>query len=102
MEAYIDLEGSGFTPEEFEDVKRCLTMICSIRAGSQPLDRDLGINYDGIIGYPLNVAENMLALEIADKVKIYEPRVEIDSVSFEKNTNGQMIPRIRFVRKGGI
>lgn len=97
MEAYVELE--GFSPEEFADVKRCLETLCSIRAGSQPLDRNLGIDYDGIIGYPLNIAENMLSLEIIDKVNTYEPRVEVESISFKADKNGQLIPHIHFIKK---
>lgn len=97
MEAYVEVE--GFSPEEFEDVKRCLETLCSIRAGSQPLDRNLGIDYDGVMGYPINIAENMLSLEIIDKVKTYEPRVEVESISFKADENGQLIPHIHFIKK---
>lgn len=97
MEAYVEVE--GFSPEEFADVKRCLETLCSIRAGSQPLDRNLGIDYDGVMGYPINIAENMLSLEIIDKVKTYEPRVEVESISFKADENGQLIPHIHFIKK---
>lgn len=97
MEAYVALE--GFSPEEFADVKRCLETLCSIRAGSQPLDRNLGIDYDSIVGYPINVAENMLAVEIIDKINIYEPRAEVSSVTFEHNKNGQLIPHIHVIKR---
>lgn len=101
MKAYIDLENSGFSVEEFNDIKRCLETLCSIQAGSQPLDRNLGIDYEGVVGYPLNVAQNMLSLDIIEKVRTYEPRVEVESVSFDANTDGQLIPRIHFVRSEG-
>lgn len=96
---YVELEGRGFSPEEFADVKQCLETLYSIRAGSQPLDRNFGIDYDGVVGYPLNVAQNMLALEIIEKTNIYEPRVEVESVSFKTNTNGQLIPHVKLKRK---
>ena len=99
MEPYVELEGSGFSPEEYADVKRCLETLYSIRAGSQPLDRNLGIDFDSVVGYPLNVAQNMLALEIIEKTNIYEPRVEVEAVTFKANTNGQLIPHVQFKRK---
>lgn len=99
MEPYVELEGSGFSPEEFADVKQCLETLCSIRAGSQPLDRNLGIDYDGVTSYPLNVAKNMLSVEIIEKVNTYEPRVEVESVSFNADVNGRLIPHIHFVKK---
>ena len=102
MEPYIiDVEKEGFSPEEFEDIKQNLETLMSIRAGSQPLDRNLGIDYDGVAGYPLNVAQNMLALDIIEKVNIYEPRVEVESVDFVSNVGGQLIPHVHFVRAEG-
>ena len=99
MDAYVNLDSAGFSMEEFMDIKQCLETLCSIRAGSQPLDRNLGIDYDGIAGYPLNVAQNMLSLEIMEKVEIYEPRVKVEAVTLERGDSGQLIPRIHFVKK---
>lgn len=36
------------------------------------VDREFGIDVDHVLGYPLNIARNMLALEIIEKVRIYE------------------------------
>lgn len=99
MNAYVDLKGSGFSPEEFADVKKCLETLLSIRAGTQPLDRNLGIDLDSIVGYPLDVARNMLSLEIIEKVETYEPRVEVVSVDFESSTDGQLKPIIHFIKR---
>lgn len=100
MNAYINLDSSGFSVEEFQDIKQCLETLYSIRAGSVPLDRGLGIDYDGIIGYPQNVAKNMLALEIIEKTAIYEPRVEVESVDCEVGEDGQLIPHIHLLKAG--
>ena len=101
MNAYVDLKGSGFSPEEFADIKQCLETLLSIRAGTQPLDRELGIDLDSIVSYPLDVAKNMLALEIIEKVDRYEPRVEVSSIDFETNTDGQIKPLIHFIKREG-
>jgi len=101
MEYYVDLNSEGFSPDEFADIKLCLETLLSVRAGSQPLDREFGINLDGVAGYPLDVAKNMLALEIIEKVRIYEPRVEVDNVEFEANTDGQLIPHVHFIKAEG-
>lgn len=101
MQTYIDGDSDGFTPEEFIEVKRCLETLLSVRAGSQPLDRDFGINYDGIVGYPDPVAENMLSLEIIEKVERYEPRAEVDNITFDHSENGELIPHIYFVKGDG-
>lgn len=99
METYVDLSTMGFSKEEFLDVKMCLETLLSIRAGSQPLDRNLGIDYDGIVGYPQNVAQNMLSLEIIEKTSIYEPRAEVASVDFETSTDGQLKAHVYFVKR---
>ena len=101
MSLFLDGDSEGFTPEEFEDIKECLETLLSIRAGSQPLDRDLGIDYEQIVGFPLDVAKNMLSLEIIEKVERYEPRVEVSSVTFTGDTDGQLVPHIYFVKAGG-
>lgn len=99
MNSYIDLDENGFTAAEFADVKRCLETICSIRSGSQPLVRDLGIDYDGVMGYPMNVAKNMLAMDIIEKVNEYEPRVKVVRVDFDTGEDGQLIPHPYFIKK---
>ncbi len=101
MEARIDIAGEGFSQEEYADIKQCLETLLSIQAGSQPLDRDLGIDFDGIVGYPSNVARNMLSLEIIEKVARYEPRVEVDSIQFEDGLDGELCPRIHFIGAKG-
>lgn len=95
---YVSGDSDGFTPEEFEDIKMCLETLLSIRAGSQPLDRDFGIDYDKIVGYPLDVAKNMISLEIIEKIERYEPRVAVDSVEFTGDADGQLRPRIHFIK----
>ena len=97
MEADIDLMG-GFTPEEYADIKQCLQTLLSVREGSQPLNREFGINFDEIVGYPVDVARNMLSLEIIEKVEKYEPRVEVDHIEFEGNMDGQLRPHIHFIK----
>lgn len=98
---FVDLNSRSFSPDEFADVKQCLDTLLSVRAGSQPLDRDFGINIDQVAGYPLDVAKNMLALEIIKKVRIYEPRVEVDNVGFEADTDGRLVPHVHFIKAEG-
>lgn len=98
IQVNVDLEGDGFSSEEYADTRQCLETLLSIRAGSQPLDRELGIDFDGIVGYPADVAKNMLSLEIIEKVGRYEPRVEIDTIEFEDNMEGLLCPHIHFIK----
>ena len=101
MEYHIDLDSSGFTMEEFQDVKLCLETLLSIVSGTQALDRDIGINIDKIVVYPYDIAKNMFFLEIIEKVETYEPRVTVESIDFEGNMEGVLIPIIHFRESEG-
>lgn len=83
------------------DIVRCLNTLYSTRAGSQPMRREFGIDYDGVVGYPLDVAKNKLALEIIEKTEIYEPRVTVTSVEYSGDASeGRLIPIIHIVKAG--
>ena len=83
------------------DIVRCLNTLYSTRAGSQPMAREFGIDYDGVVGYPLEVAKNKLALEIIEKTEIYEPRVTVASVDFDiEAASGKLIPIIHIAKAG--
>lgn len=88
-----------FTSEELEDIKRCIENLYSTRAGSQPLDREFGLDYYSVVGLPLEVAKNQFMLEIMEKTERYEPRVVVDSVDFAIDAvSGQMIPTVHLVK----
>lgn len=98
MEANINLDQKVFTAEEYADIKQCLETLLSIRAGSQPLDRELGIRFDEIVGYPMDVAKNMLSMEIIEKIGRYEPRVEVDFVEYESAMDGMLRPHVHVIK----
>lgn len=91
----------GFVSEELEDIKRCIKNLYLTRAGSQPLDREFGIDYDCAVGVPLDVAKNQLTLEYIEKTARYEPRVAVDSVDYKIDAvSGQLIPTVHLVKGG--
>ena len=88
-----------FESDELEDIKRCVENLYSTRAGSQPMDREFGIDYDGIVGLPLNVAKNQMAIEIIDKTERYEPRVAVDDIEADADpVTGQLVIKVRLVK----
>lgn len=88
-----------FVSEKLEDIKRCIENLYTTRAGSQPLDREFGIDYDSVVGLPMEVAKNQLALEYTEKTERYEPRVAVGSVDFTIDAvSGQMIPTVHLVK----
>lgn len=76
---------------ESEDIRRCLTALYMIREGEQPLDRNLGLSQE-FIDKNDPVARNMLALEIIEKTKQYESRVEVEKVEYKMANEGMLIP----------
>lgn len=76
---------------ESEDIRRCLTALYLIREGEQPLDRNLGLSQE-FIDKNDPVARNMLALEIIEKTKQYESRVEVEKVEYKTANEGMLIP----------
>lgn len=88
------------TVEEIEDIKRCLNMLYSTRAGTIPLDREFGLKYD-FLGVAMDVAKNEFALEVISKTERYEPRVKVEKIEFSfDESEGRMIPAI-YLSMGG-
>lgn len=78
--------------DEVERIKRSVTTLLNIRAGSQPMDRNFGMSFD-FVGSPLDVATNMYALEVEEKFQKYIPEAEIKSMEFTYDeTEGRIIP----------
>ncbi len=85
---------------EAEDIRRCLTTLYLIREGEQPLDRKLGLSQE-FLDKSEPVARNLLALEIIEKTKRYEPRVVVEKVEYKTAEEGTMIPVIYLKGSGG-
>ncbi len=87
-----------YTDPQIADIKRCLSMLYSTRAGSQPLDRNFGIDYS-CLDKPLPVAQNLFTLEVVDKTREYETRAKVDNVTFDFGVvDGKMYPTIYLTR----
>lgn len=85
-----------FSSPEIESIKRCLETLYSTRAGSQPLDREFGIDW-GFIDQPIPVARSEYAFEVLTKTQRYEPRVRVEKVDYEiEEQEGRLIPVITF------
>lgn len=91
-----------FNDGNISEIKRCLENLYGTKAGTQPMDRNFGIN-DQFVGMPIEVAENMLTLEIIEKTEMYEPRVKVNSITFEVDSeNGRITPTIKLEKGDGF
>ena len=68
------------------------TIITTIK-GTIPLDRSFGIDGD-VVDLPINVAKARLTNEIFRAIRIYEPRAVIESISFDGEASGHLIPTV--------
>ncbi|MFR4350583.1 MAG: hypothetical protein ACLT3H_02820 [Roseburia sp.] len=87
---------SNYSGSEIEQIKTGLRVLYATKAGSQPMDREFGLNID-FIGTPLPVAKNKFTLEVVRKTAMYEPRVSVKEVTFsEDQERGMLVPEIHF------
>lgn len=87
-----------YSSPEADDILRCLKTLYATREGSQPLDRNFGLNWE-FIDKPLPVAQQEYAFEVIKKTREYEPRVEVENVSYEyEELSGKMIPIITLTK----
>lgn len=76
------------------DVFLCLKTLYSVAEGTQPLDREFGMDTT-IVGFPPEIMKNKYALDVITKTEKYEPRVKVKEVTFEVDEeNGLVIPTI--------
>lgn len=88
----------NYDSPEAEDILRCLETLYSTRQGSQPLDRNFGLNW-GFIDKPLPVAQQEYAFEVIKKTKEYETRVKVQDVTYEfDEISGKMKPVITLTK----
>ncbi len=90
----VSLDGFDyFTATEIEELQRNLGFLYSTAEGTCPGDRHFGLD-QSFESYPLNVAQNLFALEVIDKTEEYESRVEILDISFSYEEDGNITPKI--------
>ena len=93
MEFIIELQ------EGDEELCSQLDTLLSTRAGSVPVVRDYGINWD-CLDAPPEVAESLFHQELLNKVEVYIPRLQIKGVVFEHHPQtGGMCARISCQRR---
>lgn len=99
MDFIGEFDSESFSEDELNDINECISNLLSTIAGEQGLDRNFGIETRGIMDVPTEEAENLITLEIIEKIDKYEPRVEVDDIEFEHNGEGGMIPKVYFKKR---
>lgn len=85
----------NFAPaDQYIEIYQNVRTLLSTIKFSVPLDRELGINAD-YVDKPTPKAMAMLSEEIIEAIGRYEPRAVVDSISFEGDKDGRLIPKVR-------
>ncbi len=95
--AYIEAAKLSFEyldEESVKEIRRNLETLLSTAEGTQPMDREFGLDCS-FLDYPVSTAANMYALEVIKKVKKYVPQVGVKDVTYEY-ADGTIYPTITF------
>lgn len=84
---------------ELDEIKRCLHALYSTHAGTQPLDRELGLSMN-FLDYPAPIVKNRYALEVIQKTAKYEPRVKVVSVTYKNSANPEHLHPVILIGRG--
>jgi hypothetical protein len=75
------------------DIQKNIRCLFSTPEGTIPGDRSFGISQE-YIEAPRPIAENLLALDVYEKVEKYEPRAVVKEITYGTGDDGQLIPNI--------
>lgn len=92
----IDFGASGMK-EVFQNVQTILTTTI----GSVPLDRAFGIDLSPLDA-PTAFTKAEFAPIIIEAIHTYEPRVNVESVSFKETDQGTLLPIVRLSLAEGV
>lgn len=94
MNANIKLVGFDYEDASIiQEINRNLTVLINTPAGTCAGDRSYGID-GSFVGLPAQIAENRLAIELMEKIPIYEPRAEVLEVSCASDSEGHLVATI--------
>ncbi len=83
--------------EQKADVLRCLNVLYGTPVGTVALDREFGLDWSAL-DFPFEIAKGRLTIEIIEKTRRYEPRVEVVKVHFDtpllEGLNGKLAGKV--------
>lgn len=88
----IGAEFTGFNYMEAEvvaDIQKNIRCLFATPEGTIPGDRSFGLSQE-YIEAPRPIAENLLALDVYEKVETYEPRAVVKDIIFGSEADGQL------------
>lgn len=83
------------------EVTATIQTIITTPVGSVPLYRNFGIDMSAL-GYPPEVAKEMLSQELIEKIELYEPRIIVETVDIVTTVEGGLDVKINVMRKYNV
>lgn len=95
MQMKINLVGFDYMDSsEVTEISRNLYALISTPAGTCAGDRSYGLDQD-FVSLPAPQAANLLALELAEKIGVYEPRAKFLEAKCSADNSGRLVAVIR-------
>lgn len=92
----------NFRPSSIlEEIYQNINTILGTTKFSVPLYRDFGL-LTSFVDKPVTTLHPLLVSEIFEAVETYEPRVIVEEVKLDANTDGQAYPTIIFSLRNGV
>lgn len=94
MASIVKFEGFDYMEAGLvAEIRRNVWALIETPEGTCPGDRSYGIPQD-FVGLPIDVAKNLAALAVIDKLGIYEPRAQLREVTIEGDPGNGSITNI--------
>lgn len=71
----------------------CLRTLLGTIAGELQMDRAFGVDITAL-DQPLPIAQALLSADLIEKVRTYEPRVQVEQISCTAGVDGRLIPKV--------
>lgn len=95
MRTKIKLVGfDGYNNDTVAEIGRNISVLLATPEGTCAGDRRYGLDWS-CVDLPAPMAKNMIALDLAEKLPLYESRADIISVECEATPDGQLSAVIR-------
>lgn len=90
----------NYSASDIDDIRRCLSTLYATATGTMPNDRDFGLD-QSFLDMPPPIAKSEFTLEVVEKTEIYEPRVNVEGVTFASDPEGSILYATIELSKGG-
>ncbi len=97
----VDSIGIDFGASGMKEIIQNVQTILTTSIGSVPLDRAFGIDLSPLDA-PTTFTKAELAPIIIEAIHSYEPRVNVESVTFQETDQGTLLPIVRLSLAEGV